>query len=83
MPTPYFSGSPEKWAAIEKLQKLKRRETRAIGADALRSDQAVMINPVTKQEVPLADLQYASKHLREIYESGMIREDRWAFLWYH
>lgn len=40
-------------------------------------------NPMTGAEVPLADLEYAAKHLAQIYESGAIREDRWAFLWYH
>lgn len=51
--------------------------------EALHSSDNVMVNPATGREVPKADLQYALKHMREIYESGAIREDRWAFLWYH
>lgn len=79
----YFSASPEQWALIEKVQNAKRREYDLQGMDAIRSAQNVMINPVTGREVPKADLEYALKHMREIYESGAIREDRWAFLWYH
>ena len=51
--------------------------------DRVRSDMNVMTNPVTGRNVPEADLQYARDHLQELYESGEIREDRWAFLWYH
>lgn len=79
----YWEGSPEQWNLITKVQSLKRQETNAVGMDAIRSDQNVMINPVTGRDVPKADLEYAAKHMREIYDSGMIREDRWAFLWYH
>ena len=80
----YWEGSAEQWALIGEVQYLKRS---FIGfdksADAIRSDQYVMTNPVTGQDVPKADLIYATQHLAEIYSSGMIREDRWAFLWYH
>jgi hypothetical protein len=83
MPSSYWEGSPEQWALIGEIQSLKREITGVIGMDAIRSDQYVMTNPVTGQDVPMADLIYASKHMQHIYESGMIREDRWAFLWYH
>lgn len=79
----YWTGTPEQFNLIEKVQNLKRQEMAPVGANAIRSDQYVMINPVTGQDVPKEDLQYALKHLHEIYSSGMIREDRWAFLWYH
>lgn len=79
----YWEGSPEQWALIGEIQHLKRTVVNVTGMDAIHSDQYVMTNPVTGQDVPKADLIYASKHMREIYESGMIREDRWAFLWYH
>jgi hypothetical protein len=82
---PYWEGSPEQWEYISKVQEVKRRVTGVSGPDALRSDQYVMVNPVTGREPPLADLKYASKaaNVRYLYESGKIREDRWAFLWYH
>lgn len=83
MPKPYWEGSPEQWALIGEIQSLKREVTNTSGMDAIRSDQYVMTNPVTGREVPMADLKYAATHMQEIYESGMIREDRWAFLWYH
>ena len=79
----YWEGSPEQWALISDLQQRKRTFTGVQGISALRSDQYVMTNPVTGQHVPLADLEYARKNLAKIYSSGMIREDRWAFLWYH
>ena len=79
----YWSGTPEQWHLITQIQELKRQEIGMVGGDAIKSDHYAMVNPVTGREVPLADLQYAKEHMREIYESGMIREDRWAFLWYH
>lgn len=79
----YWEGSPEQWQLIQEVQGLKRQEIGMTGADAIRSDQYVMINPVTGQEVPKADLEYAKKHMRLLFESGKIRESRWAFLWYH
>ena len=79
----YWSGSPQQWNLISQIQNLKRQEMNLVGNDAIRSDMYVMVNPVTGRDVPEADLKYARDHLREIYESGMIREDRWAFLWYH
>lgn len=79
----YWSGTPAQWNLITKIQELKRQEMNPVGADAIKSDMYVMVNPVTGQDVPEKDLRYARDHLREIYESGMIREDRWAFLWYH
>jgi hypothetical protein len=85
----YWEGSPDEWALIGEVQWLKRQHIeREYGgfygyrANALKSDQYVITNPVTGREVPKADLIYATKHLSEIYSSGMIREDRWAFLWY-
>lgn len=79
----YWEGSPEQWQLIQEVQQAKRIEIGMKGADAIRSDQYVMTNPVTGRDVPKADLIYAKEHLAEIYESGAIREDRWAFLWYH
>lgn len=79
----YWEGSPEQWRLIQEVQQAKREEIGMTGMDAVRSDQYVIINPVTGREVPQADLEYAKHNLRHIYESGMIREDRWAFLWYH
>lgn len=79
----YWSGSPDHWNAIRELQKAKREYTNVTGIEAIHSDQYVMTNPVTGRDVPIADLKYAAEHLAQIYESGQIREDRWAFLWYH
>lgn len=79
----YWEGSPEQWALIGEIQQLKRSFIGVTGMDAIRSDQYVMTNPVTGRDVPQKDLIYASKHIAQIYASGMIREDRWAFLWYH
>lgn len=79
----YWEGSPQQWQLIQEVQGLKRQEIGMTGADAIHSDQYVMTNPVTGQDVPQADLEYAKLHMREIYESGAIRETRWAFLWYH
>lgn len=79
----YWEGSPERWSAIRTIQEAKRDMLGLSGMDAIRSDRYVMTNPVTGREVPLADLQYAAEHLAQLYESGAIREDRWAFLWYH
>ena len=79
----YWEGSPEQWALIGEVQWLKRQYGEMQGMTAIRSDQYVMTNPVTGQDVPKEDLIYATKHLAQIYSSGMIREDRWAFLWYH
>lgn len=79
----YWEGSPEQWALIGEIQWAKRQMTGVSGMDAIRSDQYVMTNPVTGQDVPKADLIYASKHMAELYHSGAIRETRWAFLWYH
>jgi hypothetical protein len=79
----YWEGSPEQWDAITRVQAAKRSITGATGMDAIYGDRNVITNPVTGQAVPIEDLKYAAAHMREIYESGMIREDRWAFLWYH
>lgn len=79
----YWEGSPEQFNLISQIQDLKRQELNLVGMDAIRSDTYVMRNPVTGRDVPKSDLEYAKKHMREIYESGAIREDRWAFLWYH
>jgi hypothetical protein len=90
MPNKYWEGSPEKWALISAVQEAKRDYTGDVGftGPSVRygqniSDSAVIINPVTGREVPMADLQYAKDNLQYIYESGMIKDDRWAFLWYH
>lgn len=79
----YWEGSPQQFNLITQVQEIKRQELSLTGMDAIRSDTYVMRNPVTGRDVPIADLQYAKDHLREIIESGAIREDRWAFLWYH
>ena len=79
----YWEGSPEQFNLISEIQNLKRQEMNLSGMDGIRSDDYVMRNPVTGRDVPKADLEYAKLHMREIYESGAIRDDRWAFLWYH
>ena len=81
----YWEGSPEQFNLISQIQDMKRQEIgdRGYTGPTFRSDDYVMVNPVTGREVPKADLEYAAKHMKEIYSSGMIREDRWAFLWYH
>lgn len=79
----YWEGSPDHWNAVTKIQEMKREMFILGGMDAIRSDQYVINNPRTGEQVPLADLQYAAKHLAQLYESGAIREDRWSFLWYH
>lgn len=79
----YWEGSPEQWNAIQDVQDAKRAMYGLSGMDAIRSDQYVLTNPVTGQDVPLEDLKYAAKHMAQIYASGAIRETRWAFLWYH
>jgi len=79
----YWEGSPEQWQLIQEVQGLKRQEIGMAGADAIRSDQYVMTNPVTGQDVPKADLEYAKHNMRLLFESGAIRESRWSFLWYH
>jgi hypothetical protein len=80
---PYWEGSPEHWNAITTIQELKREYFNPTGIHAIHSDHYVITNPVTGQDVPLADLRYAAEHLAELVESGEISEDRWAFLWYH
>lgn len=70
---------------IQRVQSLKR-EYAEMGQHSLNrmgSDRYVRTNPVTGAPVPTADLRYAATHLAQIYESGAIREVRWAFLWYH
>ncbi len=74
---------PEQWRLIQEIQNYKREQLGLTGIAAVRSDVNVMVNPATGQEVPIADLQYAKEHFYQIYESGAIREARWAFLWYH
>jgi len=73
----------KQWDLIQDIQNVKREEFGLIGPEAIRSDTYVMINPATGREVPIADLQYAKEHFWEIVESGRIRDERWAFLWYH
>lgn len=77
----YWEGDPEHWALISEVQFAKRQYMG--GGFNPRGDQYVMVNPATGQAVPKEDLIYATKNLAYIYSSGMIREDRWAFLWYH
>lgn len=79
----YWEGSPEQFQLISEIQSLKRQEMDLSGMDAIRGDRYAMKNPVTGRDVPIEDLRYAAKHMRQIYNSGAIREDRWAFLWYH
>jgi hypothetical protein len=82
----YWQGDPETWSLIERLQ--DRKTQYAMGHDPRsynpnHSREYVLTNPVTGQPVSKEDLRYALKHLPEIYSSGMINEDRFAFLWYH
>lgn len=79
----YFEGSAEKWQLISEVQSMKRETVGMTGMDAIRSDQYVMHNPATGREPSMADLRYALRHMQQIYETGQIREDRFAFLWYH
>lgn len=79
----YWQGSPEQFRLIQEVQTMKRDGLGLFGTEAIRSDTYVMTNPVTGQNVPIEDLQYAKTHMMEIYNSGAIKEDRWAFLWYH
>jgi hypothetical protein len=80
----YWQGSPEKWDLINSIQQQKRVDAPLEQhMNVTKSDNNVMINPVTGQEPSKEDLEYAKDHMQQIYDSGMIREDRWAFLWYH
>jgi hypothetical protein len=79
----YWEFSPSQYQLIQEVQQAKRDMSGVTGNSAIRSDMYVMTNPVTGQSVSEKDLRYARDHLQEIYNSGMIREDRWAFLWYH
>jgi hypothetical protein len=79
----YWSGSPEQWNLIQDIQSMKRDSLGLSGVNAIRSDSYTMTNPVTGHNVPIEDLRYAKQHMNEIYNSSAIREDRWAFLWYH
>lgn len=79
----YFEGSAEKWQLISEVQQMKRETMGTSGMDAIRGDRYVMVNPATGREPSMADLRYALRHMQQIYETGQIREDRFAFLWYH
>lgn len=80
----YWSGTPQQFNLITEIQELKREYAGdSHKFNAHHSDDYVMTNPVTGKSVPIADLKYARDHLNELYSSGQIREDRWAFLWYH
>lgn len=80
----YWEGTPEQWDLIGQVQQMKRETIQSKGRGNLfHSNDYVVRNPVTGREVPKADLEYALAHMQDIYESGMIREDRWAFLWYN
>lgn len=74
---------PEEWRLVQEIQDQKRNSLGLSGISGVRSDANVMTNPMTGQNVPISDLQYAKDHMMEIYNSPMIKEDRWAFLWYH
>lgn len=82
----YWEGDPETWSFIERVQDLKR-EYAMVGNpreyNANHSREYSLTNPVTGLAVTKEDLRYAIENLDYIYESGMINEDRWAFLWYH
>lgn len=73
----------KQWELIQEIQNTKREEFGLSTYEGIRSDTYVMINPATGREVPIADLQYAKEHFWEIVESGAIKDERWAFLWYH
>lgn len=79
----YWQGSPEQFQLIQDIQTMKRDSLGLSGMDAIRSDRYVMSNPITGQNVSVEDLRYAKEHMFEIYNSSAIKEDRWAFLWYH
>jgi hypothetical protein len=81
---PSWEYWPHQWELIQEVQQAKRSYFESFGeGDVNHSDRYVMTNPATGRDVPVADLQYAKDHLQELYDSGEIREDRWAFLWYH
>jgi hypothetical protein len=75
----------ERYQLIQRVQALKAREIRDRGylGPINNSARYVERNPVTGREVPKSDLIYAATHMAELMASGAIREDRWAFLWYH
>lgn len=82
----YWEGDPETWSLIERVQDMKAQyayENNPREYHVNHSERYVMVNPVTGQDVTKEELRYAVQHLAEIYSSGMIREDRFAFLWYH
>jgi hypothetical protein len=74
---------PEQWELIQEIQSMKQDFHGFGGIQSIHSNAYVMTNPVTGGDVPIEDLRYAKDHMYEIYNSGMIKEDRWAFLWYH
>jgi hypothetical protein len=81
---PYWEGDPDTWALIGEVQHLKERMYgHSEKYNSRHSTQYVITNPVTGQAVTKEDLIYATKHMRILIESGRIRDDRWAFLWYH
>src|SRR6266568_3753063 len=67
------------------MQLIKRIEIQDRGYQGSihNTDRYVEINPVTGAQVPIEDLKYAATHMSQLMRSGAIREDRWAFLWYH
>ena len=83
MPHVLYSGSSEHYNLIERVQNAKRDYGDESKMNATKSDRYVLSNPVTGRTPSERDLKYALAHLSEIYSSGKIREDRWAFLWYH
>lgn len=75
---------PRQWELIQEVQNKKNSIIPfSTTTERIRSQDNVMVNPITGTEVPPEDLQYAIDHMEEIYTSNMIKEDRWAFLWYH
>jgi hypothetical protein len=80
----YWEGSPEQYSLMRELQSLKVQYAPSpSNINAIHSDRYTMVNPVTGQTPSKEDMEYAKNHIQELYDSGMIREDRWAFLWYH
>jgi len=75
----------DRYELITRVQRIKRIEIQDRGYQGSihNTDRYVEINPVTGAQVPIEDLKYAATHMSQLMRSGAIREDRWAFLWYH
>lgn len=82
----YWTGDPEHWDLITQVQDLKRQyayDHNPRDYNPNHNREYVLTNPVTGEVVTKEELRYAIQHLAEIYASGDINEDRYAFLWYH